>query len=67
MTTTRCENVTCQFISMNYFSQNYSRNAFLRERFHYKEGCTGILKFPDDSSGERTRHVPIDKKQDDPF
>ena len=23
-----------------------------------------ILKFPDDSSEERTRHMPIDKKQD---
>jgi hypothetical protein len=23
-----------------------------------------ILKFPDDRSGERTRHMPIDKKQD---
>jgi hypothetical protein len=25
-----------------------------------------ILKFPDDSSEERTRHMPIDKKQDGP-
>jgi len=39
---------------------------FLRERFHYNEGCTIILEFPDDSSGERTRYAPINKKQDGP-
>ena len=28
--------------------------------------ANSIWKFPDDSSGEWTRHVPIDKKQDGP-
>ena len=41
--------------------------SFFRERFYYKQGCTSILKFPDDSSGERTRHMPIDEKQDGPL
>jgi hypothetical protein len=39
---------------------------FLESGFITKKSWTSILKFPDDSSGERTRHRPIDKKQDGP-
>jgi hypothetical protein len=52
------------FFCLAFGSIRYT--SFPRERFYYKESCTSILKYPDDSSRERTRHRPIDKIQDGP-